>query len=165
MEFKIFEVIEKCLVERASRTQVFDILIGKFQVVHRIDKLFKTGHDGIAAAIGYPAEEHIKDRYFVLVALIEVSGRHCQFIEIGHRGQVAFDIQHSKQLPPCRLLCEAQDHIYFYPPAADWGTKSVFAVIAVSCAADGEQHCHHPQEDTDSRGNHCENNNDLEVGA
>ena len=68
---------------------------GKSVLLHQImDELLQAGHDRIAAAVRHAAEEHIKDRDLVLVALLKIAVGHSQLIKIGHGGQVAFDIQH-----------------------------------------------------------------------
>ena len=96
----MLEIVQERLVESAGGAQVVNVLLGEVQAVHRVDELLQTRHDGIAATIGHAAEEHIKDRNFIPVPFIQVPGGHRQLIKIGHRGQIAFHIQHSKLLPP-----------------------------------------------------------------
>ena len=69
--------------------QLVDVLLGEFQVVHGVDELLQTSHNGVAAAIGHAAEEHIKDGDLVHIPLIQVAGRHGQLVEICHGRKVA----------------------------------------------------------------------------
>ena len=94
MQLEILQVGEEFLVERLRRAQVFDVLVGKFQVIHGVDELLQTGHNGVAAAVRHAAEEHIKDGDLIHISLVQIARRHRQLIEIGHGGQIAFYIQH-----------------------------------------------------------------------
>ena len=94
VQLKVGEVIEEGFAEHSGAAQVGDVRLGKAEVIDRINELLQAGHDRIAAAIRHTAEEHIKDRDLVLVALLKIAVGHGQLIKIGHGGQVAFDIQH-----------------------------------------------------------------------
>ena len=94
VQLKILQVGEEFLVERLRRAQVFDVLVGEFQMVDRIDELLQTGHNGVAAAVRHAAEEHIKDGDLIHISLVQIARRHRQLVEIGHGGQIAFYIQH-----------------------------------------------------------------------
>ena len=94
MQLEILQVGEEFLVERLRRAQIVDVLAGKFQVIHGIDELLQTGHNGVAAAVRHAAEEHIKDGDLIHISLVQIARRHRQLVEIGHGGQIAFYIQH-----------------------------------------------------------------------
>ena len=94
MQLKVAQIVQELLVEHAGGPEVINILLDEFQVIHRIHELLQARHNGVAAAIRHPAEEHIKDRIFVLIALVQIAGRHSQLIEIGHGGQISCNIQH-----------------------------------------------------------------------
>ena len=94
VQLEVGQIIQEGFVKGAGGTQVVDILLGKGKMVHRIDKLLQARHDGVATPIRHAAEEHIKHRDLVPVALVQIAGGHRQLIEIGHGGQIAFHVQH-----------------------------------------------------------------------
>ena len=94
VQLKMAQIIEKTLVEHAGAFQKLHIVLGEVQIVNSLNKLLQTGHDGIAAAIGHTAEEHIKHADFVLVAFIQITGGHGELVKIHHCGKVALYIQH-----------------------------------------------------------------------
>ena len=94
VQLEILQVGEEFLVERLGGAQIVDVLIGEFQVIHGVDELLQTGHNGVAAAVRHAAEEHIKDGDLIHISLVQIARRHRQLVEIGHGGQIAFYIQH-----------------------------------------------------------------------
>ena len=91
---EVGQVGKEALVKDFGRAQVVDILLREAQVVDGVDELLQPRHDGVAAAVRHAAEEHVKDGDLVLIPFVQVAGRHRQFVEVGHRRQVAFYIQH-----------------------------------------------------------------------
>ena len=90
VQLEVGQVVQEFLIECAGGAQIVDVLLGEFQVVHGVDELLQTSHNGVAAAIGHAAEEHIKDGDLVHIPLIQVAGRHGQLVEICHGRKVAF---------------------------------------------------------------------------
>ena len=97
LELEVLEIVEERLREASAAAEVLNILLGKVQILEIIYQLLDTGHDGIAAAVRYPAEEHIKVCAPVSHALFEVSVGHSELIKIGQHGQVL--ITHHSVLP------------------------------------------------------------------
>ena len=93
------QIIQELFVEHAAGGQVLDVLLGELEVFHRFDEGVQPGHDGEAAAVGYFAEEHVEDAYFVFKTLFQVARRHGQLVEVHDGGEIAFHVQH-KPLPP-----------------------------------------------------------------
>ena len=94
MQLEVGQIVQKLFIKGLGGAQVGDVLVGKFQMIHRINELLQTGHDGVAAAVRHTAEEHIKDGDLIHISLVQIARRHRQLIEIGHGGQIAFYIQH-----------------------------------------------------------------------
>ena len=94
VQLKIAQIIEEFFIKHLGGAQVGDVLLGKAEVVHSLDKLLQTRHNGVAAAIRHAAEEHIKHRRFVQIPLVQIACGHSQLVEIGHSGKVALYIDH-----------------------------------------------------------------------
>ena len=94
VQLEVGKIGEELLVERLGGAQIVDVLAGKFQMIHGVDELLQTGHNGVAAAVRHAAEEHIKDGDLIHISLVQIARRHRQLVEIGHGGQIAFYIQH-----------------------------------------------------------------------
>ena len=92
------QIVQKLFIKGLGGAQVGDVLVGKFQMIHRVNELLQTGHDGVAAAVRHAAEEHIKDGDLIDIALVQIACRHGKLIKIGHGGQIALYIQHGKNL-------------------------------------------------------------------
>ena len=91
---EVAQIVQKLFVEHAGGGQILDVLVGELEVLHRLDEGVQPGHDGVAAAVGDLAEEHVEDAYLVLKALFQIARRHGQFIEVHDGGEIAFHIQH-----------------------------------------------------------------------
>ena len=96
---EVAQIVQEFLVEHAGGRQILDVLVGELEVLHRLDEGVQTRHDGVAAAVGDLAEEHVKDADLFLVALFQIARRHGQLVEVHDGGEIAFYIQH-KPLPP-----------------------------------------------------------------
>ena len=98
VQLEVGQIVQKLFIKGLGGAQVGDVLVGKFQMIHSINELLQTGHDGVAAAVRHTAEEHIKDGDLIDIALVQIACRHGKLIKIGHGGQIAFYIQHGKNL-------------------------------------------------------------------
>ena len=99
MQLEIGQVVEELLIKHTGGAEIRNVLVGEFQIIHGFDELLQAGHDGVAAAIRHTTEEHIKDGNLVLIAFIQISGGHRQLVEVRHRRQIAFYIQHGNNPP------------------------------------------------------------------
>ena len=61
------------------------IILKIFQI---IDQLLHAGHDGVAAAVGNTAEEHIKIGDLISDSRFKIAAAHGQLVEIGEHGQI-----------------------------------------------------------------------------
>ena len=89
VQLEVGKIGEELLVKRLGGAQIVDVLVGKFQVIHGVDELLQTGHNGVAAAV-----RHAADGDLIHISLVQIARRHRQLVEIGHGGQIAFYIQH-----------------------------------------------------------------------
>src|SRR5699024_3528369 len=98
VEFKMPQIVQKALGKTALAGQVFDVALGKMQVVDHLAELLQPRRNGKAALVGNLAEEHIEYADFVGVSFLKVSRGHGQLVEIHQKGQVAFlvDVGHKK---------------------------------------------------------------------
>ena len=60
VQLEILQVGEEFLVERLGGAQIVDVLAGKFQVIHGVDELLQTDHNGVAAAV-YAAQRVLRE--------------------------------------------------------------------------------------------------------
>ena len=90
LEFEMPQIVQECFGKAAAAAEVFDIFVGEMQVFKVVDQLLNARHDGVAAAIRYAAEEHVKIGPPVGDAFFKIAMRHGELIEIGQHGQVFF---------------------------------------------------------------------------
>ena len=62
------------------------------QLLHILNDLLQTGRNGKAAAVGALTEEYVKIGNPVLIALLEITLSHGQFVEVAEHGHIEFVI-------------------------------------------------------------------------
>lgn len=60
------QIVEEFLVKAFFGAQIFDVLLGKTEVVYIVDDLFKTAGDSVSAVIRILTVKYVEIRYLVL---------------------------------------------------------------------------------------------------
>ena len=102
-ELKVPEIIEKFFTKHVFAAKIFDIFLCKCKVPEILDKLFKTGHDGISAAVRYSSKKHIEVRNVLCHARLEIAVCHGYLIKVRKHRQIQFFF-HFGFPPFCFLL-------------------------------------------------------------
>ena len=84
---EIAQVFQKVLVEELQASQIFDVVLGKGQVLNIIDHLIQASRDGKAVAGGILPVKGVKDNSFIGL-ILEIALHHSELIEIGQQSQV-----------------------------------------------------------------------------
>ena len=82
------QVVQEVLLKQAFAPQIGDVLLVKVEVPDIIHQLLQAGGNGIAAAVGHPAEENIEIGDTILQPLAEVAVGHGHLVEVEQHRQI-----------------------------------------------------------------------------
>ena len=80
---ELMEIVQKVFLKHVQAAQIFDLVVGKMQVLNVLDHLFQPGADSEAVAVGIGAVKHIKDHRLVGVFFFKIPLHHGQLIQVG----------------------------------------------------------------------------------
>ena len=84
------QIFQEFFAEQILAAQIFDVLIRKLQALQVVNQLIQAGHNGIAAAIRYSPEEHVKICDIVRHVGLKISMGHGNFIKVSQHSQIQF---------------------------------------------------------------------------
>ena len=82
------QIVQEILFKKALCPQVGNILFVKMQILDILDQLLQAGSNGIAAAIGNPAEKDVKIGNALLHPLTEIAVGHGHLVEVEQHRQI-----------------------------------------------------------------------------